>query len=80
MQIIVQKKERYRNKQEGLMAEVLRQRPDSVMFEMDGHSLPAGLAVRLAPEVSPEPEQARGKKRLRCPRLGLPSSAQEAAA
>ena len=74
--IIAQKIRRYRNKQEGLLAEVLRQCPDSVMFEMDGHSLPAGLAMQLAPEVSPgEREQARGEEeRVRRRHIDLPSS------
>ena len=80
--IIAQKEECYRHKKEGLMAEVLRQRSDSVMFEMDRYPLPAGVAVKLAPEVSPgEREQAHGEEeRIRRPRLGLPSSAEDAAA
>ena len=49
---------------------------------MDGHPLPEGLAVRLAPEVSSdEPEQAPQKEEsVRRPRLGLPRSMEDAAA
>ena len=79
--IIARKKERFCIKQEGLMAEVMALRSDTLMFDLDGHSLPAGIAVQLAPGVlSDEPEQAHGKEeRVRHPRLGLPGSAQDAA-
>ena len=80
--IIAQKKERYRLEQQGLMAEVLKEHSASSMFELDGQSLPEGIAVRRAPEASSdEPKQPRSEEeQLKRPQIGLPSSAQDAAA
>ena len=49
------------------------------MFEIDGHSLPAGLALRQAPEVSPgKRKQARGE--VEPLQIGLASSVEDAVA
>ena len=76
--IIRRKKERILMKQDELMAGVLARRSQSLLFHLDGHSLPARIAVRLVPGVlSDEPERACGKEEcIRPPRLSFPSSAQ----
>ena len=75
--INAQKKELYRHKHQGLMAEVLKQHSDSVMFNLDGRSLPEGIAVRRAPEVSSdELEQPSGEEeQLKHPQIGLQDAA-----
>ena len=81
MHNVAQKREQARLKQYTLMAEV-QNCSALLLFELDGNSLPPGVAIRRDPEVSPdEKEQMRGEKvQKKRTRYGLPSSAQEAAA
>ena len=49
--IIGRKKERIRMKQDKLMAEVVARWSKSLLFDLDGHSLPEGISVFGVPGV-----------------------------
>ena len=76
------KKEATRRTQEKMWKEVSgRWKKPQLVRTLDSYSLPKGLVLQRVPEVSSgEPEQVRGKTRIKPTRYGLPNSGEEAMA